>query len=387
MNFNKSTFFDHFRQFYKQKTGKRSLSEQTVGAVDFLLDQFASNPLWKDINQVAYAFATIAHETAWTFMPIKEYRAKAGTKGRANQDRYWLTGFFGRGYVQLTWLKNYQKATDKLGVNFVANPALALRQDLAFKILTYGMLEGWFTTKKLSKYINSSLKDYKGARYVINGQDKAALIAGYAAEFEKMLKDSLSSSSNLIDKTGDSQPIEEGTAVENPQEFDDEGNPIETSDPNEPIDSYPEDPKPGEPTPETAAEPGAPIVGGRPTDPPVDVKPETPAPTSGLGAWATYVRTQWATLGLGGMSLGSLTFFSNPLYVYIALGLAAVAILVGVTVLITTMVIKHREKMKREEWAAQQTLKKMEIASMPDRYNVNVLSAGAAISTDTGLKK
>src|SRR5688572_1078351 len=121
LKFDKDVFFDQFRPWYKRKTKKKIFSVQTANGVDFLLDQFASNPLWKDVRHVAYALATIAHETAWTFLPIKEYRNKAGTRGRARQDRYWLTGYYGRGYVQLTWLANYQKASRKLGVDLVKN--------------------------------------------------------------------------------------------------------------------------------------------------------------------------------------------------------------------------------------------------------------------------
>lgn len=374
MNFNKTTFFEQFRTFYKHQTGRKTLSEQTVSAVDFLVDQFSSDSLWKDINQIAYAFATVAHETAWTFMPIKEYRAKAGTPGRRNQDRYWLTGFYGRGYVQLTWRKNYEKASNKLGVDFVANPALALRQDLAFKIMSYGMQEGWFTTKKLSDYINAHEKNYKEARRVINGQDKASTIAGYAEALEKILRNSLS---NLIKKTGDSQPIDEDTNIENPQEFDDQGNPVDSSPSTEPVtepvDGYPEEPKPGEPaSPDVVS--GAPIAGGRPGDPPKEVPAVEPTPTTGWGAWVSNLRAQYASAGISSVSLGAIFtgVVSNPVYIYILLGVVGLAAIISLTVYITSMILKSREKTTREEQAHQLTLKQMELAADPTKYNVVV---------------
>ena len=122
----------------------------------------------------------MGHETAWTFQPINEYRAKPGTRGRANQDRYWLTGYYGRGYVQLTWKANYEKAGRALGVDLVNRPELALEPEVAFKILFYGMRSGWFTGKKLSDYIRPGRADYVGARKIINGEDKAEQIASYA---------------------------------------------------------------------------------------------------------------------------------------------------------------------------------------------------------------
>jgi hypothetical protein len=373
MKFNKDTFFDKFRPFYKQKTGKRTLAEQTVGAVDFLLDQFSNTPAWKDIRQVAYAFATIAHETAWTFMPIMEYRAKAGTKGRANQDRYWLSGFQGRGYVQLTWERNYKKATEKLGVDFVHNPALALRQDLAFKILTFGMQEGWFTGKKLSDYINAHEKEYKEARRVINGQDKAPLIASYAESFEVMLKESLSSGNDLIQHTGDSQPTDDNVSDENPQEFDDEGNPIDSS-PIQPVDGYPEAPKPGEPATPESGLPGTPIAGGRPGDPPKEVPAVEPTPTSGWGTWISNIRAQITSLGIGGISLSAIFtgLVSNPIYVYVLLGVVLLAVIISTTIYITSMVIKSKDKRIREQQAHELTLKQLELNADPSKYNVVV---------------
>jgi hypothetical protein len=58
-------------------------------------------------------------------------------------------------------------------------------------LMTLGMHEGWFTTKKLSDYIHGDKCDYLNARKIINGTDKAALIAGYARKFERILRSSL----------------------------------------------------------------------------------------------------------------------------------------------------------------------------------------------------
>ena len=41
------------------------------------------------------------------------------------------------------------------------------------------MVEGWFTGKKLSDYFNEKT-DYINARKIVNGLDKADIIAGYA---------------------------------------------------------------------------------------------------------------------------------------------------------------------------------------------------------------
>ena len=75
-----------------------------------------------------------------------------------------------------------------LGVDLVANPDLALEPAIAYRILATGMREGWFTGKKLADYLRQGrAPDYVGARRIINGQDRAALIAQYARQFERAL--------------------------------------------------------------------------------------------------------------------------------------------------------------------------------------------------------
>jgi hypothetical protein len=378
MNFDKQIFFDQFRPWYKKKTGKRTLSVQTANGVDFLLDGFASNPQWKDVKHVAYALATIAHETAWTFLPIKEYRARAGTKGRANQDRYWLSGYYGRGYVQLTWLRNYQKAAQKLGVDLVKNPSLALRNDIAFKILTFGMHEGWFTGKKLSDFINAKTKDYKNARKIINGLDKASTLAAYAQEFENMLRDALvleTESNRLVEKTSNSSPVVgEYTPDEQPQEFDEQGNPLDGVPEGEiPAQDVAEgEVKPGEPAPENPAQSGEAVVGGRPDDPPVIV--ETPQEES-ISGWRTWPTTITATLGGMGVSVGGVfTWVSGVELSPAAQAMVGWAIIIGFVTaaiyglfyLYTRMRGTEDEKRRKHEIL----LKELELASRPDRYNV-----------------
>ncbi len=77
-----------------------------------------------DQNALAYVLSTAIGES--NLRPIKEIRARVGTKLRTTQDKYWSTNYFGRGYVQLTWKTNYEKFSSVVGANLVANPDLAL---------------------------------------------------------------------------------------------------------------------------------------------------------------------------------------------------------------------------------------------------------------------
>ena len=132
-------------------------------------------------NQMAYVLATAYHETAHTMKPINE----KGSEKYLRSKKYYP--FFGRGYVQITWRENYVKAGKALGVDFVKNPALLLKPDYAAPILIVGMVEGWFTGKKLSDYITLQKSDFRNARRIVNGTDRADLIAGYAKDYDKAL--------------------------------------------------------------------------------------------------------------------------------------------------------------------------------------------------------
>jgi hypothetical protein len=143
----------------------------------------------------AYVLATTLHETAATMLPIEEY---GRGKGRPYGEPDPLTGqtYYGRGYVQLTWKENYAKAQDVVinvdtldtDVPLVMQPDLAMRPGYAAQIALNGMEKGWFTGKKLSDYLTDTRTDYVNARRIINGADKAELIAGYANEAELALR-------------------------------------------------------------------------------------------------------------------------------------------------------------------------------------------------------
>jgi hypothetical protein len=162
------------------------MSERQVQGIDAILDE--AERRGTPLNHLAYMLATALHETARTMQPIAEYGKgagrKYGVKGKYGQVPY------GRGYVQLTWDSNYERADKELGLKgaLLRDFNLAVRQDIAAKIMFKGMAAGWFTGKRLSDYIVGDKADYVGARRIINGTDKANTIAGHAAVFEAALK-------------------------------------------------------------------------------------------------------------------------------------------------------------------------------------------------------
>ena len=147
------------------------------------------------VSWLAYVLATTYHETAATMQPIAEYGKGAGHDyGQPDPE----TGqtYYGRGYVQLTWKSNYQKAQNSV-VNFtsmntdvplVMQPDLAMTPWIAAQVAINGMAEGWFTGKSLGNYLTDTQTDYVNARRIINGTDKAQTIAAYAEECEAALR-------------------------------------------------------------------------------------------------------------------------------------------------------------------------------------------------------
>lgn len=167
-----------------------ALSQPQVDGINAILDAWAKhgdgNP-----RHLAYILSTAKHETASTMQPVRETLAKTDAKAKERLTKawkagklkvsrdYWSSGYFGRGFVQLTHKANYAKAGKALGIDLVGNPSLALDPAISAAILVRGMLEGWFTGKKLADFPH----DFVESRRIVNGTDKAVLIAGYAYRF------------------------------------------------------------------------------------------------------------------------------------------------------------------------------------------------------------
>ena len=178
-----------------------TLDDDEVTGTSAILEACAGLP----VSWTAYALATAYHETAHTMQPIKEYGGPKyfhrmydpqGARpdfAKRNGNIYPGDGvkFCGRGYVQLTWRSNYKRAGDKLNVDLIGGPDLAMSKDIAALILRHGMKDGWFSGKSFASYLPASgpatAAQFQAARRIINGTDKAALIAQYASKFQDAL--------------------------------------------------------------------------------------------------------------------------------------------------------------------------------------------------------
>lgn len=204
---NRSAFYASVRSRASGIFGT-SLSQAQVNGVEAILDE--AEKRGTPLRHVAYILATAYHESAHTMQAVREtlattddgaIRALEGAWKRGKlpwvKTPYWRKdadgkSWFGRGLVQITHKANYQKLGLLIGVDLVKDPSAALVLSTAIKILFVGMELGSFTGKSLDDYISNGRTDfgrtdYEGARRIVNGTDKAALIAGYALAFEKAL--------------------------------------------------------------------------------------------------------------------------------------------------------------------------------------------------------
>ena len=178
MKINRTFLFDYTRGVLFD--GR--LNQGQVNGLNLLLDRWERDHPSADDRWLAYIRATVHDETDRKFQPIEEY-------GKGKHLAYGLpdsvTGqtYYGRGYCQLTWKRNYLKFGDLIGVDLCADPRLALDPQHALPILFHGMIDGLYTGRKLGDYIVGAKCDWVNARRIVNGTDKANLIAGHAIKF------------------------------------------------------------------------------------------------------------------------------------------------------------------------------------------------------------
>lgn len=186
--FDAKVFFDTIRPLFGGK-----LTASQVQGTEAKLKAFEGK---LSLSHCAYALATSFHETAHKMQPVRE-GLNASDSWRRKNLRYYP--YYGRGDVQLTWRENYARADRELGLGgaLLANLDLALDPDISARVMVRGMEEGWFSKDKkgvpynLARFLpnnEETLVNFRHARRIINGTDRAADIAGYAIKFQDALR-------------------------------------------------------------------------------------------------------------------------------------------------------------------------------------------------------
>jgi putative chitinase len=193
MPYERKFFYDTVRK----DLFRGALTQSQVDGMNYLLEVWeehfeAANPrdgtVW-----LAYALATFLHETAEMMQPIEEYGKGAG-KSYGQPAGPHGQKYYGRGHVQLTWEANYKNGEKFLKDRYKVDAALhkephrMLHSSTSALVSYDGMVWGWFTGVGLPKYFNSKVEDPKNARRIVNGMDRADLIAGYYQKFKQALK-------------------------------------------------------------------------------------------------------------------------------------------------------------------------------------------------------
>lgn len=187
MTFDSAEFFATIRQKKGLLAFGGSLSQDQVEGFNTVLAAASGAP----VAHTAYMLATAWHETNKTMQPVRE-AYWLSENWRKSHLRYYP--WYGRGFVQLTWEKNYRRADDELHLSgsLVANPDRAMEPRIAADIMRKGMSEGWFTGVSLGRVLPlrgvATREQYMNARTIINGHDKADLIEDYAQAFERALR-------------------------------------------------------------------------------------------------------------------------------------------------------------------------------------------------------
>jgi putative chitinase len=207
-----ATLFDYLR---RAPFGGRLTQQQMEGTKE-VIKAWDATDLSGDLRQLAYVFATAFHETGATMQPVEEnlnYTSTAGIRrvwpkrfptdadakpfvrqprrlankvyggrmGNKQPDDGWV--YRGRGLVQITGRINYRRMGERISVPLEADPSLATNATTSAFLLVIGMIEGIYTGKRLAQYFAGTKEDPIGARAIINGTDKAQLIAGHYKAF------------------------------------------------------------------------------------------------------------------------------------------------------------------------------------------------------------
>lgn len=195
MKFDRKKFFASYRAAFGP------LNQSQVVGLQELLGFIEADPAVTDLRWAAYMLATVKHECADKWTPVEERGPRQyfdqyepnTAKGKSLGNKVMGDGYRtrGRGYVQITGVSNYDKMGKRIGVDLTSHPELALVPEVAYKIMSNGMRDGIFTGRSLEDCICGKTCDYLKARRIINGQDRAILIQGYAQQLEGVLKSSL----------------------------------------------------------------------------------------------------------------------------------------------------------------------------------------------------
>lgn len=190
------------------------LSQEQVDGINAILDACQKFGV-TDQHHVADILAQVFHETGGYMLPIKEtvmpsHKDKnpsdstvisrldaAFARGQLTwvKTPYWRDGWFGRGPIQTTHKRNYEKIGKAIGVDLVKNRNSILDPAIGAASAVVGMRDGIYTGKKLSDFdfplelAKVATSKRFGPRRIVNGVDGTDVkIAAYHRAFYAALQ-------------------------------------------------------------------------------------------------------------------------------------------------------------------------------------------------------
>lgn len=176
-----------------------------------------------DPRDLAYILATEFHETGKAMQAVIETQTakdkvrpsvdtaiarleSSWKKGRLSwvKKPYWRKdadglSWLGRGGPQVTHKFNYVEAEKQTGIPFTKNPDLMLVNENAVPVMVIMMMKGLFTGKGLKDFFTPKVTNWEDARRIINGTEKAAIVAGYAKQIHAAILIAMATTEHTAD--------------------------------------------------------------------------------------------------------------------------------------------------------------------------------------------
>jgi murein DD-endopeptidase MepM/ murein hydrolase activator NlpD len=157
----------------KPNSGTQFNYSQSWNAIEVAIVREALRQGVQVDDQIVYMLATASGESGDGRDMVEIWDGKglqATYDGRLGNNQ---TGdgfkYRGRGLSQVTGKERYQFFSKVLGIDVVADPDKMASPQVAVPTLVKGMIQGWFTGRKLGAYIDATKSDFYNARRTING--------------------------------------------------------------------------------------------------------------------------------------------------------------------------------------------------------------------------
>lgn len=170
-------------------------SNTTLANLELIIREWQARDTTRDDRKLAYILSSVAHETG-TMHAIHEGFASNYWPSYAN------SGYWGRGFIQLTHEGNYRQMEDETGVDLTRYEEAALLPTVSAIVAVDGMVDGEFrrdrsgTPHSLERYfpttegedgtVTQQPADWTNARNIVNG-DTAGNGATIGAEGQRIL--------------------------------------------------------------------------------------------------------------------------------------------------------------------------------------------------------